>query len=181
MLLGTLVFSPASGAPRDRVTVAIVIAIQAVVNIVVVIIVVVVVGRLATANFVITAPFLSAGRATRKSVVQEQGKRAILFKGLIRKQFFLSAGRPAPRPQRRQSRHARACQWQPRRLPRSLYVYMYICTPVRSWRPRGADGHPLRLRCPTHEMVFHIHMKKVAIHIGIHRSAEDSIGLHRVP
>ena len=48
MLLGTLVFSPTSGATRDSLTVAMVIAIQAIINIVVVlIVVVVVVGRTA--------------------------------------------------------------------------------------------------------------------------------------
>ena len=62
--------------------VATVIAIQAVVNIVVVIIAVVVVGRTATANFLIPAPLLSAGRATRKSVVQEQEKKSNYVKGV---------------------------------------------------------------------------------------------------
>ena len=71
MLLGTLVFSSTSGAPRDRVMVTIVMTIQAVIHIIVVIILVVVVGRIATGQLFNHRHFLSAGRAARKSVVQE--------------------------------------------------------------------------------------------------------------
>ena len=61
MLLGTLVFSPASGAPRDSLTVAIVIAIQAIINIVVVLLVVVVVGRTAMRQLFNHRPFIICG------------------------------------------------------------------------------------------------------------------------